>query len=241
MPPRPDRTADQSLESATTSTRPSRATTARMSSPAEGPHGHLDHAGHGPQGTHRLDYARVVIDQRDHRQVIAELRAESQVPNQTSCRYCRGRAARSRSGKTRRAGRGTASSSRVRSEIRRSRVPYERSRSSVIRLNASERAPISSVEVTRLRTHRSPAATADEVRANRRIGRATPPRDRVGGREPQGQRSPAQPQKQPAQLVDRCVRLGRVDLGDQSPAREAQDPPADRRPERPCPDNRSSA
>ena len=65
-----------------------------------------------------------------------------------------------------------ASRSWVRSEIRRSRLECERSSSSVMSLNALLRAPSSSDELTLLRTERSPAATADDVLASRRIGLA---------------------------------------------------------------------
>ncbi len=116
----------------------------------------------------------------------------------------------------------TASSSRVLSEIRRSRVPYERARSSVIRLNAVLKAPISSdpcdlaadVQIAGRDGRRRPGQPADRS--------CEPPRDRIGRSQPQHQGRSTQPQQQPAQPVDRPIRLGGVDLGDQSPARETK-------------------
>ena len=75
--------------------------------------------------------------------------------------------------------------------------------------------------MTSLRTLRSPAATAADVRASRRIGRANRRAIAFEAAKPQRQGRPAQRQQQPAEPVDRLVGLGGVDLGDQSPAGKA--------------------
>ncbi len=112
----------------------------------------------------------------------------------------------------------TASRSRVRSEIRRSRVAYERASSSVIRLNAVLSAPISSDD-------RDLAADAEVAGRDGRGRLGQPPDrpgepagDRVRGPQPQCQGHSTQRQQQAAKPANRLIGLGRVDLGDQPPA-----------------------
>ncbi len=105
-PRRPGRTADRAVESGTTITRPSRTDDGEDVVAVERPHRQLDHAGHRPGRTHRPDHAGIVVDQRDHRQVVAQLGAESQHRIERLVDVVGVQSARSRSGRRRRAGRG---------------------------------------------------------------------------------------------------------------------------------------
>ena len=124
---------------------------ARMSSPSTGltvSSIDLRHRTESPLGP---DHPCRTVDERDHRQVVAQPGAELQhrIDRLVDVMWVERDVEiwKSESSSSR-----AVSRSRVRSEIRRSRVAYERANSSVIRLNAVLKAPISSDDVTSLRT-----------------------------------------------------------------------------------------
>ncbi len=176
-----------------------------------------EQAGHAAAGAHRPDHARLAVHQRDHRQVVAQVGAEPQHGVERLVDVVRvdprGRDPEEGVEQVADGLQGVGPLGDPPLESRRASAPS----SSVIRLKARPSAPISSAEVTSLRTVRSPAATAAEVRASRLIGRANRRAIALEATSPTAIRPPPRASNSRRSRADRLVGLGRVDLGDQAP------------------------